>query len=198
MLLKWWLIAMSDIDKAYAKQLTNIESRYGKSLGDLCQLLTSTGLTNHGEQLAHLKTELGFSHGDANAVTHHFRGGWSAPNIAVSDTPAVIADIYTGPKAALRPIHDAIMELITPLGSFDIAPKKGYVSLRRKKQFAMIGPATNTRIELGINANDLPEYAWLLLQAPGGMCQYKVNFSTLTDIPSGLTDILKAAFDAAG
>jgi hypothetical protein len=30
------------------------------------------------------------------------------------------------------------------------------------------------------------------------MCQYKVNFSTLADIPSGLTDILKAAFDAAG
>jgi hypothetical protein len=147
---------MSDIDKAYATQLTNIESRYGKPLVELCQQLASTGLTKHGELLAHLKSELGFSHGDANAVAHHFRGGWSAPNIAPSEAPDVIADIYTGQKAALRPIHDAILELITPLGSFDIAPKKGYISLRRNKQFAMIGPATNTRIELGINGKDLP------------------------------------------
>jgi len=35
-------------------------------------------------------------------------------------------------------------------------------------------------------------------QPPGGMCQYKVNFSTLDDIPHGLADILKIAFDAAG
>ena len=61
---------MSDIDKAYATQLTNIETRYGKTLVELCQLLASTGLTKHGELLAHLKTELGFSHGDANAVAH--------------------------------------------------------------------------------------------------------------------------------
>ena len=61
----------------------------------------------------------------------------------------------------------------------------------------MLGPATNTRIELGINGKDLPEHAWLLPQAPGGMCQYKVKLSTLDDIPHGLADILKAAFDAA-
>jgi len=189
---------MADIDKAYATQLTNIESRYGKSLDELSQLLASTGLTKHGELLAHLKTELGFSHGDANAVAHHYRGGWSAPNIAVSDAPDVISDIYTGPKAELRPIHDAIMDLICAIGEFDIAPKKGYISLRRKRQFAMIGPATNTRIELGINAKDLPEHPWLLLQPAGGMCQYKVKLSSLADIPSGLADILKAAYDSAG
>lgn len=189
---------MADIEKAYSAHLTNIESRYGKSLDSLCQILAATGLTKHGELLAHLKSELGFSHGDANAVAHHFRGGWSAPNIAPDAATDVINEIYAGPKVALRPIHDAIMDLITPLGDFDVAPKKGYVSLRRKKQFAMLGPATNTRVELGINGKDLGEFDWLLPQPAGGMCQYKVKLSTLADIPPGLVDILKVAFSSAG
>jgi hypothetical protein len=130
-------------------------------------------------------------------VAHHFRGGWSAPNITQSAATDIIDDIYAGPKAALRPIHDAIMELIAPLGDFDVAPKKGYISLRRKKQFAMLGPATNTRVELGINGKDLGDFDWLLPQPAGGMCHYKIKLSALADIPSGLADILKTAFDAA-
>jgi hypothetical protein len=196
-IIKWWNVVMADIEKAYAAQLTNIETRYGKSLDSLCQLLASTGLTKHGELLAHLKTDLGFSHGDANAVAHHFRGGWSAPNIAHAAATDIVDEIYAGPKAALRPIHDAIMELIAPLGDFDVAPKKGYISLRRKKQFAMLGPATNTRVELGINGKDLGDFDWLLPQPAGGMCHYKIKLSALADIPSGLADILKTAFDAA-
>ncbi|MFM7188869.1 MAG: DUF5655 domain-containing protein [Armatimonadota bacterium] len=157
-----------------------------------------TGLSKHGELLTHLKTELGFSHGDAKAVAHHFRGGWTAPTIAADAATNVIDEIYTGPKATLRPIRDAIMNLITPRGHFDVAPKKGYLSLRRKKQFAMLGPATNTRIELGIHGKELGNFDWLLQQPAGGMCQYKVKLSTLYDIPSGLIDILKMAFESAG
>ena len=42
-------------------------------------------------------------------------------------------EIYAGAKAPLLPIHERVMAVIQPLGVFEIVPKKGYVSLRRKK-----------------------------------------------------------------
>ena len=87
----------------------------------------------------------------------------------------MLDDIYTGARAPLRPIHDALMAAIKKFGAFEIAPKKGYVSLRGKKQFAMIGPATNTQVEVGLNMKGVKGTARLIEQKPGGMCQYKVQ-----------------------
>jgi hypothetical protein len=37
----------------------------------------------------------------------------------------VLDEIYAGPKAALRPIHEALMRAIDGFGEFEVAPKKG-------------------------------------------------------------------------
>jgi hypothetical protein len=63
--------------------------------------------------------------------------------------------IYSGPKAVLRPLHDKVMAYVHSLGEFEQAPKKTYVGLRRKRQFAMVGPATKDAIEIGLNAKNL-------------------------------------------
>ena len=110
----------------------------------------------------------------------------------------VLEEIYTGPKAALRPIHDAVMAAIGGFGDFEIAPKKGYVSLRRKKQFAMVGPATNTRVEVGLNMTDVPATVRLEAQKPGGMCQYKVKLTAAAEVDRELIDWIRRAYDAAG
>lgn len=98
----------------------------------------------------------------------------------------------------MRPIHEKLMKEITRFGDFEIAPKKGYVSLRRKKQFVMIGPKTNTRFEVGINAKDLKKNAHLLEQPKGSMCNYIVNLSDPKEVDAELVAWIKSAYEGAG
>jgi hypothetical protein len=186
------------MDKAVATQLANIEKRTGKSLDQLAAIIRKSGLSKHGEIREMLKTDLGMGHGDANTLVHVVlkSDGGSAAEGAAPD--AVVAAIYTGPRAHLRPVHDRFMEAISTFGPFEIAPKKGYLSLRRKKQFAMIGPGTNTRIDVGLNMKDVPGTDRLLAQPPGGMCQYKVRLTSPGEIDGELIGWVRRAYDSAG
>lgn len=191
---------MSSIDKAVATQLANMEKRTGKSLQQLADIVRASGLAKHGEQVAMLKRELGMGHGDANLLAHHVRnldaaatgeGGPATPDDAV-------AALYMGKKADLKPIHDRLMQQVGRFGEFDVAPKKTYVSLRRKKQFAMIGPATNTQVEVGLNMKGVAPTGRLAQLPPKGMCDYKVRLASVDEVDAELVGWLRMAFDAAG
>jgi hypothetical protein len=185
---------MSSVDQAYETQLKNIQAKTGKTLDQLYALIKKSGLTKHGEVRDMLKRDLGLGHGDANTLALFY-----LKPAAESATPGdAIAEIYSGPKAELRPIHDKLMAAINKFGSFQIAPKKSYVSLRRKKQFAMIGPATQTRVEVGINLKGLTPTARLIELPAGGMCQYKINVTTATEVDKELIAWIKQAYDNAG
>ena len=191
---------MSTVDQATATQLANIQTRTGKSLEQLAEILRASGLTKHGELRDLLKRDLGMGHGDANTLVHHvFRSdGTAAAREAGLSSDDVLDEIYSGPKAALRPIHERLMAQINGFGEFEVAPKKGYVSLRRKKQFAMVGPATNTRVEVGINSKTLAGGDRLLAMPPKGMCDFKVKLSDPAEVDAELIGWIRAAFDAAG
>jgi hypothetical protein len=124
--------------------------------------------------------------------------GASAAQAAGKDTSGVLDEIYAGAKAHLRPIHERIMSAVDRFGPFAIAPKKGYVSLRRKKQFAMIGPATNTRVEVGLNLKDVKATDRLVAMPAGQMCQYKVKVTDAAEVDQELISWIRRAFDAAG
>jgi len=106
--------------------------------------------------------------------------------------------IYSDKKADLRLIHEALMAVIVKFGQFETLPKKGYVSLRRKKQFAMIGPKTNTRVEVGLNAKDLPADERLLEQPKGSMCNYIVRVSDANEVDEQLFNWIRQAYENAG
>ena len=187
------------MDKALQTQLANIEKRTGKSLQQLAKVVKASGLTKHGEIRDMLKRDLGMGHGDANTLVHHVlqSDGASAAAAAGKSSDAVFDEIYSGPKAHLRPIHDALMTAIRKFGPFEIAPKKGYVSLRVNKQFAMIGPATKTQVEVGLNLKDAGATVRLHALPPGGMCQYRVRLSDPFEVDAELVGWLRRAYDAA-
>jgi hypothetical protein len=183
------------MDKALQTQLTNIEKKTGKTLAELTTLVKASGHTKHGAIRDWLKQELGLGHGDANTLVHVALQSAAGVSAEAEDEGAATARIYTGPKAALRPVHDAVMTAVRTLGPFEIAPKKTYLSLRRKKQFAMVGPATNTRVEVGLNMKGVPGTTRLEALPAGGMCQYKVNVTRADEVDAELVGWIRRAYD---
>ena len=188
------------MDKAVATQLANIEKRTGKSLDELAKIVRTSGLQKHGEIRDYLKRELSMGHGDANTLVHVVlkSDGTRAAEAAGLSPDDVLSQIYVGPKAALRPIHDRVMNHVHKFGAFEIQPKKGYVSLRRAKQFAMVGPATNTKVEIGINLKEAKLPPRFTAVPPGGMCQLKVRLEDPKEVDQELIDCLRRAYEAAG
>ena len=90
------------------------------------------------------------------------------------------------------------MSQIRAFGAFEEAPKKTYISLRRKKQFAMLGPATKDSVEIGLNAKDLPAHARLKVQPPGSMCSATTRIMSAAEVDTLLKSWLRRAYDAAG
>src|SRR5688500_15285623 len=189
---------MDTIDKAVQTQLNNIQKKTGMSLAELSDLVKKSGLSKHGEIREMLKEKLGLGHGDANALVHAVFQSDGTRVAGGKSTDAVLDEIYTGAKAHMRPIHEALMKHINKFGEFEVAPKKGYVSLRCKKQFAMIGPKTNTRFEVGINAKDFKKNARLLEQPKGSMCNYVVKLTDAKEVDDELIAWIKSAYEGAG
>ena len=191
---------MSSVDKAIHTQLTNIEKKTGKSLDELARLIRASGLSKHGEIRQMLIDTLGLSYGDANSLVHYALQSDGARALAAKgvEGDAVLDEIYAGPKAALRPIHERLLAALQDFGEFEIAPKKGYVSLRRKKQFAMLGPGASTRVDVGLNMKGVPATARLVALPAGGMCQYNVRVTTAKEVDKELIAWIKQAFEAAG
>jgi len=183
------------VDSAHATQLTNIEKKTGRTVESLFAVVRDSGLNKHGAMRDMLKADLGMGHGDANLIVHLYREAAEGTAGAADADP--LDEIYSGPKADLRSIHTALMEAIGAFGDFEIAPKKTYVSLRRKKQFATIGPATKTRFEVGLNMKGVEGTERLLAQKPGGMCQYKVNLTDAAEVDSELLAWIELAYRAS-
>lgn len=185
---------MPDPATAAAAQLRNIEAKTGMTRDELCRAVAESGLTKVGEQRTMLMQRFGLGYGDANAVALLAKAA-AAPAPASGDP---LDAIYSGAKAPLRPLHDALSIAIDAIGPHEKAPKKTTVSLRRKKQFALIGPATREQIELGLNTKRLPSSPRLKVLPPGGMCQYSVRLSSPDEIDAELVGWVRVAYDAAG
>jgi hypothetical protein len=189
---------MSSVQPAQKTHLTNIMKKTGKSIEELTALIQNSGFEQHGELRTMVMRELGLGYGDANTLVHAVQKS-DGQRQAEKETQAEILDqLYKGAKAPLRPIHEAVMREVSRLGEVEILPKKGYVSLRRNKQFAMLGPVTTKQVELGLNVKDLPPADRLIEQPHGSLCNYIVRLSDPSQVNSELAAWVKFAYEAAG
>jgi hypothetical protein len=193
---------MSTVDEGLESQIRNIEEKYGKSLSEWIIIVKKSGITKHSEIVAMLKSQYGMTHGAAHRIALKAREADAASIVQTAKASGTdpVADLYTGKKAGLKPLHDALMTAITTFGhDVELAPKKGYVSLRRKKQFAMLQPTTAARLDVGIILKDVPTTERLESAAGfNALFTHRVRVNSISDVDEQLITWLKQAYDLAG
>jgi predicted transport protein len=185
---------MATVEEGLRSQVRNIEANYGRSIDGWVELIRAGGRTRHGEIVTFLKAEHGLSHGAANRVALVAIDAMAEK----SDSLDPEAALYEGAKAELLPIHAKLMALVRGLGSdIETAPKKGYVSLRRRKQFAMIKPAAK-HVDLGLILPATPVTGRLESAATfNALFTHRVRIRCLEDIDDELATWLGSAYAAA-
>ena len=184
------------LDKAYATQIANIEKLTGKKLADWVSIVNKSGFTKHGELVSFLKEKHGFTHGNANMVVHHAKQSHAGAEENETDW---ITEQYKG-KENLKPWYDKIMGEINKFGKdIEVSPKKAYVSLRRKKQFAIIQPSTKARMDVGLNIKGVAPSG--NVEAAGSwnaMCTHRIKLEDEKLINKELISWIKQSYDQAG
>lgn len=167
----------------------------GKLLDDWIKIVQQSTIEKHSEIIHFLKAEYGLSYGFANFIALKAK-----KSDAASFTPAdLVSSQYKG-KEELQPIYQKLVAEIKKFGSdITITPKKDSVSFIRKKQFALIKPATKQRVDVGLKFKDKPTTERLQDSGPfGSMCSHRVVVTTETEVNPELLGWLKEAYQGAG
>jgi uncharacterized protein DUF5655/uncharacterized protein DUF4287 len=180
---------MTTPEEGIRSQLRNIESRYGRSIDLLVADVAGSGLTKHGDVVAMLKERYGMAHGAAHRVSLVARDrlttGSSGSSVAA---PAWVETLYEELLGAIAGLGEDVKQ----------APKKGYVSLRRRRQFAMLRPGARW-VDLGLVLAGVeaggrlePAAAW------NALFTHRVRIASTAEIDDEIGAWLREAYLAAG
>ena len=185
----------SKLNTAMQTYIANIEKTTGKKLEYWAGIVKKSKLTKHGELVNMLKTDHGITYGYANMIVHHAKGGFEA----AKDTDNLLTVQYKG-KENLKSWYDKLLKEITKFGKdIQVAPKKSYVSMVRKKQFALIQPSTKTRLDIGLNLKGvLPSGIAEDGRSWNAMCTHRIKIEDAKTINADLIKLIKQAYEQAG
>ena len=179
------------MDKALQTMIDNMPEKTGKSLDEWKSVLKAKAFTKHSEAVNFLKKEHQVTHGFANTIV-------TLSKEENQDSTDLVQSQYHG-KEGLLPIYDKLLKVLKAFGEdVIVTPKKTSVSIIRKKQFALIKPATKTRIDLGLKLKDKPITDRLGSSGPfGTMCTHRVQLTETDQIDSQLIAWLQEAYEKA-
>jgi len=183
------------MDKATLTMIENLQKNTGKTLEQWIEIVKAQNIAKHAEIIKFLKENYQLTHGFANLIA--LKANRTDANSA-DDQESLIIKQYQG-KEHFKPIYDQLISVIKNFGTdIEIAPKNTYVSVRRKKQFVILNPASKTRFEIGINLKGHEPKGKLEPEKPNSMCSHKINIGNMTDIDKEVLDWIKTAYDNAG
>jgi hypothetical protein len=174
----------------------------GRSIDEWAELVRAEGPPTTKERRGWLKDNHGLGTNDAWRVVDHAEGRGQEdtdPDAYLRAAEDWVEAMFAGPRAALRPVYDRLLELGFSQGpDVKACPCKTIVPLYRRHVFAQIKPATRTRIDLGFALKDTKPTGRLI--DTGGFAKkdritHRIPISSLGDIDGEVERWLRTAYE---
>jgi predicted transport protein len=176
----------------------SLQERTGRTLDEWLAVVASSGIDPLDQNAVRrwLKHEHGIAQNTQWAIVDAAAraAGWERPSI-----DEYIDGQYTGEKAALRPIFDAVRTNLESLGDdVTIEGRATYIPFIRRRQFAAVAAATRTRVDIGLRFTDAPPSDHLTPANAPGQATHRVSLTSVADVTSGIRRLLRTAYDQNG
>ncbi|HEX4963045.1 MAG TPA: DUF5655 domain-containing protein [Thermoanaerobaculia bacterium] len=182
--------------------IQTLPEKTGRSLEEWIQLVQKEGPPTEIKRRDWLKTEHKLGTNSAWWIAERsFGKGDEAgdPESYLKAALGYVEDMLAGPKAALRPIYDALLDLGLSIGpDVKACPCQTIVPLYRNHVFAQIKPTTKTRIDFGLALKDTPVTGRLI--DTGGFAKkdritHRFAITSLAEIDDEVRRWLKRAYE---
>ena len=179
-----------------------LPQKTGRSLEEWIALTKKSGPPTEKERRVWLKKEHGFGTNSATWIAERADGRGTeedSPEAYLKAAEQWVDAMFQGPRAAMRPLYDRLLELALAIGkNAKASPGKTAVSLYRNHVFGNIKVSTNTRIDLGLSLGNMKTPKRLI--DTGGYekkdrITRRIEVKTKADIDEELKKWLKKAWE---
>jgi hypothetical protein len=184
------------------KWIAELKQKTGRSMDEWLALIRKSGPKDEKARRDWLKTVHGLGTNCAGWLAERADGKGteiSDPEYYLAAAEAYVEQMFSGGKASLRPIYDALLKLALKVGKEAKAcPCQTIVPLYRNHVFAQIKPTTRTRIDFGFALGDMKAKGRLI--DTGGFAKkdritHRIEITALKDIGDEVQHWLKVAYD---
>ena len=184
------------------KWIAELKQKTGRSLEEWLAYIKKSGPKGEKERRAWLKEEHSLGTNTATWLAQRADGKGeelSDPDRYLEAAERDVDKMFSGGKANLRPLYDALLKLGLKTGKEAKAcPCTTIVPLYRNHVFAQIKPTTQTRIDLGFALGDMKPTGRLI--DTGGFAKkdritHRIPISSMDDIDDEVKTWLKVAYD---
>jgi len=184
------------------KWSAELKLKTGRSLDEWLRLIKKSGPKDEKARREWLKTEYGLGTNSAWWLAERADGKGTEvgdPDEYLQAAEGYVDTMFSGAKAGLRPIYDALLKTGLITGKdVKACPCQTIVPLYRKHVFAQIKPTTQTRIDIGFALGDMKPKGRLI--DTGGFAKedritHRIPITSVADIDDEVKHWLKVAYD---
>jgi hypothetical protein len=182
--------------------VVSLPQKTGHSLDEWIRLLKKEGPSSEIERRDWLKAHHGLGTNTAWWIAERAAGRNledEDPGAYLKAADGYVSAMFSGKKAGLRPIYDALLKLGVSLGrDVKVCPCKTIVPFYRRHVFAQVKPSTPTRLDLGLALEDTPVPERLI--DTGGLAKkdritHRIPIAGLSEIDAEVKHWIRFAYD---